>query len=270
MLERTIKLQKLEVLIIDEELALPKSVGGRAVRALADELASRDIEVIEAVSYHDGRSVFTSDASIDAILIDWTHERKDSRSRDDALDLLRTIRSRNATVPIMLMADEASREGLTVEVMQLSHEYVWLHADTIPFIASRVMAAIQRYQRSILPPFNKALLNYMNLAEYSWAAPGHQGGVAFTKTPAGRIFFDLFGENLFRADTGIERGGLGSLAEHSGPRRKPMRRASSARIAAIPGSPALPAPIAPSSPRSSATASSRYAIATATSRSSRD
>ena len=216
MLERTIKLQKHEVLIIDEELALPKSVGGRAVRALADELTTRDIEVIEAVSYDDGRSVIISDASIDAILIDWTRERKDNRSHADALDLLRTIRSRNATVPIMLMADQASRD-LTVEVMQLSDEYVWLHADTIPFIASRVMAAIQRYQRNILPPFNKALFNHMNLAEYSWAAPGHQGGVAFTKTPAGRIFFEFFGENLFRADTGIERDGLGSLLEHSGP-----------------------------------------------------
>jgi len=216
MLERTIKLQKHEVLIIDEELALPKSVGGRAVRALADELTTRDIEVIEAVSYDDGRSVIISDASIDAILIDWTRERKDNRSHADALDLLRTIRSRNATVPIMLMADQASRD-LTVEVMQLSDEYVWLHADTIPFIASRVMAAIQRYQRNILPPFNKALFDHMNLAEYSWAAPGHQGGVAFTKTPAGRIFFEFFGENLFRADTGIERDGLGSLLEHSGP-----------------------------------------------------
>lgn len=218
MLERTIKLQKLEVLIIDEELAVPKSVGGRAVRALADELTSRDIEVVEAASYHDGRSVFLSDASIDAILIDWTtREGKDKKSRAEALDLLRTIRSRNATVPIMLMADQAARDDLTVEVMQLTDEYVWLHADTIPFIASRVMAAIQRYQRNILPPFNRALLSYMNLAEYSWAAPGHQGGVAFTKTPAGRIFFDFFGENLFRADTGIERGGLGSLLEHSGP-----------------------------------------------------
>jgi arginine decarboxylase len=217
MLERTIKLQKLEVLIIDEELALPKSVGGRAVRALADELKSRDVEVVEAASCRDGRSVIISDASIDAILIDWTRERKDSQNRAEVLDLLRTVRSRNAYVPIMLMADQANRDGMTVEVMQLTDEYVWLHADTIPFIASRVMAAIQRYQRNILPPFNKALLNYMNLAEYSWAPPGHQGGVAFTKTPAGRIFFDFFGENLFRADTGIERGGLGSLLEHSGP-----------------------------------------------------
>lgn len=217
MLERTIKLQKLEVLIIDEELALPKSVGGRAVRALADELKSRDIEVVEAASCRDGRAVIISDASIDGILIDWTGERKGTRNRAEALDLLRTIRSRNANVPIMLMADHASRDGMTVEVMQLSDEFVWLHADTIPFIAGRVMAAIQRYQRNILPPFNKALLDYMNTAEYSWAAPGHQGGVAFTKTPAGRIFFDFFGENLFRVDTGIERGNLGSLLDHSGP-----------------------------------------------------
>jgi arginine decarboxylase len=266
MLERTVKLQKHEVLIIDEKLALPQSVGGRAVRALADELTSRDIEVIEAVNHHDGRSVIISDAAIDAILIDWTGERKGNLSRDDALDLLRTIRSRNATVPVMLMADRAGRDGLTVEVMRLSDEYVWLHADTIPFIASRVVAAIQRYQHNILPPFNRALINYMNLAEYSWAAPGHQGGVAFTKTPAGRIFFDFFGENLFRADTGIERDGLGARAP---PSPRPMQHASSARIAAIPGSPARPGPIAPSSPRPWATASSRSVIATVTSRSSR-
>jgi hypothetical protein len=57
--ERTIKLQKHEVLIIDEELALPKRLGGRAVRALADEHTARDVEVIKAVSYDDGRSVIS-------------------------------------------------------------------------------------------------------------------------------------------------------------------------------------------------------------------
>lgn len=217
MLERTIKLQKTKVLIVDDKLAQPTSIGGRAVRALADELTSRDIEVVEAVNYHDGRSVIVSDASLDAILIDWTRERKEGLTRTDGLDLLKTIRNRNADVPIVLMADHASRDDLTVEVMQYSDEYVWLLSDTIPFIASRITAAIQRYQHDLLPPFNKALLDYMNVAEYSWAAPGHQGGVAFTKHPAGRIFFDFFGENLFRTDTGIERGGLGSLLDHTGP-----------------------------------------------------
>ena len=31
------------------------------------------------------------------------------------------------------------------------------------------------------------------------------------------MFFDYFGENLFRTDTGIERAALGSLLGHSGP-----------------------------------------------------
>ncbi|MBE9808572.1 arginine decarboxylase, partial [Escherichia coli] len=48
------------------------------------------------------------------------------------------------------------------------------------------------------------------------AAPGHQGGVGFTKTPAGRFYHDYYGENLFRTDMGIERTSLGSLLDHTG------------------------------------------------------
>ena len=55
------------------------------------------------------------------------------------------------------------------------------------------------------------------LREHSWSAPGHQGGIAFTKHPAGRAFFDFLGENVFRIDMGIERGALGSLLDHTGP-----------------------------------------------------
>ena len=54
------------------------------------------------------------------------------------------------------------------------------------------------------------------VAEYSWAAPGHQGGVGFTKTALGRRFFDFYDENLFRTDTGIERTSIGSLLDHTG------------------------------------------------------
>ena len=66
-------------------------------------------------------------------------------------------------------------------------------------------------------PIAAALARYDREREYSWAAPGHQGGVAFLKSPVGRVFFDFYGENLFRTDMGIERGALGSLLGHSGP-----------------------------------------------------
>ena len=69
----------------------------------------------------------------------------------------------------------------------------------------------------VLPPYAKALADYSRVREHSWSAPGHQGGVAFTKIPAGRAFFDFYGENLFRTDMGIERGQLGSLLDHTGP-----------------------------------------------------
>ena len=120
-------------------------------------------------------------------------------------------------VPVILLADRLAANTLNVDIMTKADEYVSTLEDTVPFIAARVMAAIQRYTANLLPPFNKALLAYMDVAEYSWAAPGHQGGIAFTRSPAGRVFFEFFGENLFRTDSGVERGSLGSLLEHSGP-----------------------------------------------------
>ncbi|VCV64742.1 Biodegradative arginine decarboxylase [Escherichia coli] len=83
--------------------------------------------------------------------------------------------------------------------------------DTADFIAGRAVAAMTRYRQQLLPPLFSALMKYSDIHEYSWAAPGHQGGVGFTKTPAGRFYHDYYGENLFRTDMGIERTSLGSL-----------------------------------------------------------
>jgi arginine decarboxylase len=94
---------------------------------------------------------------------------------------------------------------------------VWIFDDTASFISGRVEGAIDRYVEALLPPYAAALARYNREREYSWAAPGHQGGVAFLKSPVGRAFFDFYGENLFRTDMGIERGALGSVLGHSGP-----------------------------------------------------
>jgi arginine/lysine/ornithine decarboxylase len=52
--------------------------------------------------------------------------------------------------------------------------------------------------------------------EYSWHTPGHTGGTAFLKSPAGREFFRFFGEALLRSDLSISVPELGSLLDHSG------------------------------------------------------
>jgi arginine decarboxylase len=206
-----------QALIIDSGLAEGVGAAARSVQALAAELRARGIEVIESISYDDGLATASSDASIDCILLNWTQSRPDRDTHQQATELLRTVRSRNPKVPIFLMASRKIAGTISVEVATLADEFIWILEDTAAFIGGRVQTAIDRYLENLLPPYAAALARYDREREYSWAAPGHQGGVAFLKSPVGRVFFDFYGENLFRTDMGIERGALGSLLGHSGP-----------------------------------------------------
>src|SRR6187399_601612 len=205
-----------KVLIVDSGLA-GTDTASRRVRALADELGARNIAVTEAISYDDGLATVVSDTSIHCILLNWTQSGSDASAVGEATELLRTVRKRNAKIPIFLMASRAISGTLSVEVMTLADEFIWILDDTATFISGRVQGGIERYSQTLLPPYMAALMRYDREKEYSWAAPGHQGGTAFLKSPVGRVFFDFYGENLFRTDMGIERGALGSLLGHSGP-----------------------------------------------------
>ena len=171
---------------------------------------------MESLSAEDGLAKVVSDAAIHCIFVNWTFGGNDKRSQAQATELLQGLRRRNAKIPVFLMADRKVTGTISVEVADLADEFVWMLEDTASLIAGRAQAAIERYIEELLPPFTKALAQY-DEREYSWAAPGHQGGVAFPKSPIGRVFFDFYGENMFRTDIGIERGALGSLLGHSGP-----------------------------------------------------
>jgi arginine decarboxylase len=205
------------VLVVDDSLAETASAAGRSVRGLATELRGRNIEVVEALSCEDGLATVVSDSGIHCILLNWTQGENDSKVHEQATELLRAVRARNAKVPIFLLASRKLAGTVNVEVATLADEFVWIFDDTASFISGRVEGAIERYVEALLPPYAAALARYNREREYSWAAPGHQGGVAFLKSPVGRAFFDFFGENLFRTDMGIERGALGSVLGHSGP-----------------------------------------------------
>src|SRR3954451_2682961 len=217
MIERTSRPLTRRVLIVDDDLAQRTTAGGRAIRGLADELQARGIHVVEAFSCEDGLATANSDSAIHTVFVNWTLGKNDRRSHDEATDLLRAIRARNAKIPIFLMANRKVAGTITIEVATLADEFIWLLEDTAGFIAGRTQAAVERYLQGLLPPFAAALASYEREREYSWAAPGHQGGVAFLRSPVGRVFFDFYGENLFRTDLGIERGALGSLLGHTGP-----------------------------------------------------
>ena len=72
------------------------------------------------------------------------------------------------------------------------------------------------YEASILPPFFKALSDYIGDNNAQFDCPGHQGGQFFAKHPTGRAFYDFFGDHIFRADLCNADVKLGDLLIHEG------------------------------------------------------
>jgi arginine decarboxylase len=206
------------VLVVDDALARPETAIGRAAESIAAALAARNCDVVRSLSFDDGEAIVGFDASLRAVLLNWHLGTEGKDAHELAPALLRKLRERHPDVPVFMTADRKLVKGsMTIEIAEMVDEFVWLLEDTADFVAGRVMAAIERYRAQLLPPYARALALYSQLREHSWSAPGHQGGIAFTKLPAGRAFFDFMGENLFRTDMGIERGALGSLLGHTGP-----------------------------------------------------
>src|SRR5262245_51642296 len=213
MIERSIKRITMRALVVDDELPAP-TAEGRAARNLVQELQGRGIEVVEATSAEDGMAVAVSDSAIHAVLLDWT--LGDDSSHKRARGLIEFVRSRNAKVPIFLLAERGEASSIPIDVMEMVDEYIWTLEDTAAFVGGRVVAAVRRYLEVMMPPLAAATIKFSQEYEYSWHTPGHTGGTAFLKSPVGRIFFDYFGENLLRSDLSISVGALGSLLDHSG------------------------------------------------------
>jgi arginine/lysine/ornithine decarboxylase len=216
MIPRNNEAFQLKALIVDDELS-DNTSWGRASRSLVAEMQARHIEVVLSTSPEDGEAIVISDAGLNAILIDWSFGNDDAGTHAKARKLLECVRSRFARIPVFLMAERDEASTIPLEVMQMADEFIWTLEDTASFIAGRVLAAILRYRELVLGPMTSALFKFAGTFEYSWHTPGHSGGTAFLKSPAGRAFYDYFGENLLRSDLSISVAELGSLLDHTGP-----------------------------------------------------
>lgn len=206
-----------QVLIVADESIDNSCVMNKAIDALADELEERNLQVTIAESYDEARPIVANNMDIDCILLA-TDMQLNLDEENKARRLFSLIRQRQSSVPVFLLADhDTTSEAMSPELMADANEFIWIFEDSPMFIAGRIEAAIERFRQQLLPPLMKAIWDYNEENhEYSWAAPGHQGGRGFTKSPAGKKFYDFYGENLFRTDTGIERASIGSLLDHSG------------------------------------------------------
>lgn len=94
------------------------------------------------------------------------------------------------------------------------------------FYGKQVDAAAESYDAKLAPPFFGALKDYVKRGYTQFDCPGHQGGQFFSKHPAGREFFNFFGETIFRADLCNADVKLGDLLIHEGPAKEAERHAA--------------------------------------------
>ncbi|MEL7697423.1 MULTISPECIES: ornithine decarboxylase [Pantoea] len=100
------------------------------------------------------------------------------------------------------------------EVMHLPGVSGELNGEPQDWIA--LEGAAQAYEAALLPPFFETLTRYVDMQNSTFACPGHQGGAFFKKHPAGKQFYDFYGENLFRSDMCNADVKLGDLLIHEG------------------------------------------------------
>jgi len=109
-------------------------------------------------------------------------------------------------LPVYLFSPEPVEAPAGVDAVIDGKAQEWLELE----------AAACRYEENLLPPFFDTLRQYVAMDNSTFACPGHQHGAFFKKHPAGRQFFDFFGENVFRADMCNADVKLGDLLIHEG------------------------------------------------------
>ncbi len=210
--------ENLNVVIIDDTIHTD-TPRGRTINRIIQGFVKYNIGVTTIASIENARSAYAQLAEADCIMVNWNLGGTGSKDHNDAKRLIDEIRKRNEDIPIFLIAEAVSgcSASLTVDVVREVNEFINIMDDTPEFIAGRITVAAHRYKESLLPPFFGALVKFSKDFEYSWHTPGHAGGTAFRKSPSGRIFFNFFGEQIFRSDLSVSVGELGSLLDHSGP-----------------------------------------------------
>jgi arginine decarboxylase len=211
------------VIIIDEDFR-SENASGLGVRALADAIQKEDMEVMGITSYGDLTSFGQQQSRASAFLLSIDDEEFGSGSKEETEAALKGIRAfveeirfRNADIPIFLYGETRTSRHIPNDILRELHGFIHMHEDTPEFVARHIVREAKAYLDTLAPPFFRALVHYAQDGSYSWHCPGHSGGVAFLKSPVGRMFHQFFGENMLRADVCNSVDELGQLLDHTGP-----------------------------------------------------
>ncbi|MCL2829220.1 MAG: arginine/lysine/ornithine decarboxylase [Betaproteobacteria bacterium] len=207
------------IIIIDEDFR-SENASGLGIRALSTALEKEGMEVLGVTSYGDLSSFAQQQSRASCFILSVDDEELANEEEETIAELrafVSGIRSRNTDVPIFLHGETRTSRHIPKEVLRELHGFIHMFEDTPEFIARYVAREARAYLDTLPPPFFRALTHYAADSSYSWHCPGHSGGVAFLKSPVGRMFHQFFGENMLRADVCNAVEELGQLLDHTGP-----------------------------------------------------
>ncbi|MGF7430610.1 ornithine decarboxylase [Thermoanaerobacterium thermosaccharolyticum] len=143
---------------------------------------------------------------------------------DSDIDLIDDIYNTKFGIPVFIVLKNVDNfdSALTRKVYRVidGNKY-----DT-KLYSREIETAARQYEENILPPFFKVLSDYVERGNLQFDCPGHQGGQYLRKHPAGRYFYDFYGENIFRSDICNADVELGDLLIHEGPAMEAEKHAA--------------------------------------------
>jgi arginine decarboxylase len=218
------------IVIIDEDFR-SENASGLGIRALAAAIEKEGFEVLGATSYGDLSQFAQQQSRASAFILSIDDEEFSGGPELDPAVLnlrkfIQEIRLKNLEIPIYLYGETRTSQHLPNDILRELHGFIHMFEDTPEFVARHIIREARAYLDGVAPPFFKALLAYAQDGSYSWHCPGHSGGVAFLKSPVGRMFHQFFGENMLRADVCNSVDELGQLLDHTGPIAQSERNAA--------------------------------------------
>jgi arginine decarboxylase len=211
------------IIIIDEDFR-SENASGLGIRALAEAIEKEGLTILGVTSYGDLTSFAQQQSRASTFILSIDDEEFGGGSEAEIQAVLKNlrdfvaeIRRRNADIPIFLYGETRTTRHITNDILRELHGFIHMFEDTPEFVARYIVREAKAYLDSLPPPFFRALTHYAQDGSYSWHCPGHSGGVAFLKSPVGRMFHQFFGENMLRADVCNAVEELGQLLDHTGP-----------------------------------------------------
>ncbi|WP_061994479.1 ornithine decarboxylase [Clostridium sp. ATCC 25772] len=134
---------------------------------------------------------------------------------DSDIELINTAYDTKFGTPIFVVLK--NKDKLSSELAEKVYRVIDGNAFDAQLYTRVIESAAAQYEEKILPPFFKALSEYVDRGNVQFDCPGHQGGQYFRKHPAGRYLYEFYGENVFRADICNADVALGDLLIHEGP-----------------------------------------------------